>query len=236
MKISKSGILTLLCTGLVAISLEANAASYYGDQDYYPTFPIDTVESAYESVSVHYNDVSVENVYSNNQSSVVFSGHSQVSTAEAHDSSTINFTDYSRGTWVSGFNSSVVNVGNQEIEWLQMYDTSTTNIYGGMYSWINLFGESTANIFGGFTSSWFQVEEGAEVNVFGDYLEYRDGRVSGIASDGSFMNFELVGIDAMGYPTGNPVNVNLNPVPLPASVILFLSGILGILRFRSRQR
>jgi hypothetical protein len=232
---SKSGVLTFLCMVLAAISLESNAASYYGDQDYYPTFPIDTFNSTYDSVTVHYNDVSVGGLDSNNQSAVFFSGFSQVNTADAFDSSTINFTDYSRGTWVSGYNSSVVNASGQDIEWLQMYDTSTTNIYGGMYSWINLFGESTANIFGGFTTSWFQVEEGAQVNVFGEYLEYRDGRVFGMASDGSYFNFELIGIDATGYPTGNPVNVTLNPVPLPPSIFLFLSGMLGLFRFRSRH-
>ncbi|MEL0584240.1 MAG: hypothetical protein AAES65_05075 [Candidatus Thiodiazotropha sp. (ex. Lucinoma kazani)] len=220
MKNFKVLLLGTFIVSSLCFSLVSKAAIYDGNQEYTVSFAGDS------------------NAYITDSSTVNFVEFATLTYVDSDAQSTVNFTDYSRTAWMNAYDQSTVNaMSSGEIGWLQMYDSSTANIYSGNYSWINLFGNSTANIYGDFYTSIFQVGLDAQVNIFGQYLEYRDGRVFGQAANGNYFNFDLVIFDPTGNIQGYPTNVTLNSVPLPAPLVLFVSGLIVLLRsgFKKRQ-
>ncbi|MCU7893024.1 MAG: hypothetical protein KZQ78_16040 [Candidatus Thiodiazotropha sp. (ex Ustalcina ferruginea)] len=154
------------------------------------------------------------------------------------DTSTLNINNIHGASFINAYQQSTVNAYNADfIARLNMYDDSTANIYSGYYSWIQLFNNSTANLYSGIDTSWFLMAPDTQVNVFGRHVDYFNGRVTGMANDGSYYNIELRSIDNNGYILEDtfPTNVTLNSVPLPAPLILFLSGLVILSRLGRRK-
>ncbi len=173
-------------------------------------------------------------------STLNINNHTGASFIDAYDQSTVNADDAGHISWLNMHNGSSANISAGNISWLSMYDGSSANISGGDYSWIQLFDNSTANIFSGFTTSWFLVGSGAQVNIFGEQLNYANGRVTGLAANGDYYSFGLSAIDSNGsILSGNiPTNVTLNslPLPQPDTLLLFFIGLAFLVGFEMKNR
>jgi hypothetical protein len=151
---------------------------------------------------------------------------------DVYDTSTLNINNGVGASFIDAYEQSTINANEAgRISWLNMRDNSTANIYSGDYSWIRLFDNSTANLFGDMTTSWFLMEPDTQVNVFGSYLDYSNGRVTGMATDGGYYSIGLLAVDINGnFLEAFPTNVTLNSVPLPAPLVLFFSGLVVLAR------
>jgi hypothetical protein len=149
-----------------------------------------------------------------------------------YDTSTLNINNGNGASFINAYEQSTINANEAGIiSWLNMHDNSTANIYSGDYSWIQLFNNSTANLFGDIRTSWFLMEPDTQVNVFGRYLDYSNGRVTGMTSDGGHYSIDLLAVDIDGnILEAFPTNVTLNAVPLPAPLILFFTGLVVLAR------
>jgi hypothetical protein len=150
-----------------------------------------------------------------------------------YDTSTLNVNNNNTVNRLNAYEQSTVNVYNGSyIARLNMYDNSQANIYGGDYSLIQLFTNSTANLYGALSDVSFIVEPDAQVNVYGSYLDYTNGWVTGIATDGLNYSFKLQAVDINGsFINTAPTNVALFTVPIPTPLILFFSGLMVLARF-----
>ncbi|MET0070182.1 MAG: hypothetical protein ABW096_09070 [Candidatus Thiodiazotropha sp.] len=156
---------------------------------------------------------------------------------DVYDTSTLNINNFHGASFIDAYQQSTVNAYDAGmISWLNMRDNSTANIHSGIYSTVHLFDSSTANLYGGFDTDWFLVAPNAQVNVFGRYLDYFDGRLNGMAANGTYFSLDLVAVDNNGYILDSfPTNVTLNAVPIPAPLVLFISGLVVLARFGTKK-
>jgi hypothetical protein len=157
---------------------------------------------------------------------------------DLYDSSTLDIIHGNGVPFIDAYQQSTVNVykGAGVIDWLTMHDNSTANIYSGYYRSIQLLNNSTANIYSSFETYGFIMEPDTQLNIYGRHLDYSNGRVTGRTPDGAYYNFRLQAIDLSGNTLETfPTNVTLNAVPLPAPLILFLSGLVVLARLRTSK-
>lgn len=172
-------------------------------------------------------------------STLNINNHTGAAFIDAYDKSTVNADDAGSISWLNMHDGSSANISTGDISWLRLYDGSSANISGGDYSWIELFDNSTANIFSGFSTSWFLVGPDAQVNIFGEQLNYANGRVTGFAANGDHYSFGLSAIDSNGHILHNsPTNVTLSslPVPQPDALLLFFIGLAFLVGFEMKNR
>ncbi|MEW8688414.1 MAG: hypothetical protein AB2556_21590 [Candidatus Thiodiazotropha sp.] len=157
---------------------------------------------------------------------------------DVYDTSTLNINNFHGASFIDAYQQSTVNAYDAGmISWLNMRDNSIANIHSGIYSTVHLFDNSIANLYGGFDTDWFLVAPDAQVNVFGRRLDYIDGRLNGMAANGTYFSLELSAVDNNGYILDSfPTNVTLNAVPLPAPLVLFISGLVVLARLGNRKR
>ena len=145
---------------------------------------------------------------------------------ETYDTSALTMDSFSGSASVNAYNHSTINVSTiGSISHFTTHNNSTANIFDGNFSFINVLDNSQANVYGIGVTSWFVISSDAHLTVFGENLMYQNGHVSGIGSSGYHFGFDVKKADEFGrIIEGTPTNVTLSSVPLPASLLLFLSG------------
>lgn len=150
-------------------------------------------------------------IFTYDTSNLTITGFSGASHVNAHDQSTINLQAF------GGFSH------------FTTHDQATANIYGGNYSFFNVLGDSVVNIYDFGMTSWFLLGLDAQLNIFGEDVSYENGYVRGLSSTGYHYGFRVQNVDEYGMIlNGVATNVAINPVPVPAAVWLFGSGLIGL--------
>jgi len=152
---------------------------------------------------------------------------------DVYDTSILNMINYSGAAHVSAYDQSIVNIftsGN--ISHLTMYGSTTANIYDGNFSSINVYENSQINVYGLIDTSHFILDLNSQLTVYGVDLTYSDSFVHGFTAEGVPFGFNVSNIDGT---TGEilfdaPTNVTLTTIPLPTSIILFISGLLLLVK------
>jgi len=149
---------------------------------------------------------------------------------DTYDTSVLTMDSFSGSAHVNAYDQSTINVltsGN--ISHFTTHNNSTANIFDGYFSFINVLDTSQANVYGLTNTSWLSLGIDAHLTVFGENLMYNNGHVSGIGANGFYFGFDVFNVDEFGgMIEGNPTNVTLSAVPLPASIFLFLSGAFAL--------
>lgn len=155
---------------------------------------------------------------------------------DVYDTSILNMTNYSRAAHINAYDQSTVNVYDAgDISFLNMHNASTANIYSGNFSWVFLYDDSQANIYG-LNTSWFLLGLNSHATIYGQNLNYSNGHVSGMSLDGYYFGFDVLNIDAGGMILqGAPTNITLSAVPLPASLFLFISGLVFLFKYSHKK-
>lgn len=152
---------------------------------------------------------------------------------DVYDASILNMINYSGAAHVIAYDQSVVNIftsGN--ISHLTMYNSATANIYNGNFSSINVYENSQINVYGLIDTSHFILDLNSHLTVYGVDLTYSDSFVHGFTTEGVPFGFNVSNIDGT---TGEilfdaPTNVTLTTIPLPTSIVLFISGLLLLIK------
>jgi hypothetical protein len=212
MNLTKTTLKWAVCFCALVFSITANSSSVRGNQEH--TF----IE--YEAfISVY--DTSILNI----------TNDAGVAHLDAYDQSIVNIN--ASASHINAYDQSTVNVyGGGDISFLTMHNESTTNIYSGNFSWVTLNDNSQANIYG-LATSWFLLGLDSHATIYGHDLNYSNGRVSGKSLDGLFFDFDILNIDKDGLPLEGsiPTNITLKPVPLPAPLFLFISGLTFLFKY-----
>jgi len=153
----------------------------------------------------------------------------------AYDSSRVTASSGADIAWLYGYDNSTLNINiGSEVAWLYGYDNSTININGGDISWLLLYGNSEANISFLEDLSWLILNDDVQVNIFGSGFNYINRHLSGFWANGDAFSFwALDESDSTRGSIGQPDNIILHVVPVPASIYLFLIGV-GCLLIRRR--
>jgi hypothetical protein len=95
---------------------------------------------------------------------------------------------------------------------------------------LNAFGDSYTQITGGqlgyFNSGkGILLDDMASLDIFGTDLSFSDGLLAGVLLDGNSINLEIA------YSEDWSGSFNIQAVPLPGGLVMFISGLLGLFGF-----
>ena len=176
----------------------------------------------------------------------------------AHHNSTVNVVEGGKIANLTALDSSNLNISGGLVSWLNAYDSSNVNITGGDISWLYAHDSSNIDISGG-DISWLYANDSTEIEItsldslsylyaaddslvhlYGTDFLYQGGRLSGVWENGIGFSFWAGTKPGQWTPDGSSLPDNFilhsEPVPEPATMILFGTGLAGLIGIRSRSR
>lgn len=225
----------VLCSFSLTFNLSLNAASISGNQTYTLT-GYDPFIYVYDTSTLNMiNSAGAAHVYANNQSTVNVDIASDVGFLNMRNDSTAHIYN---GTvsWLNLYDNSQADIHKGTFSWLNLYGDSQANIYSGDFSWVQLYDNARINVYD-LSTSWFLLGLNSHATIYGQNLTYVNGQVSGLSLDGmNSFSFQVLNMDDSGsILRGIPTNITLSQVPLPAPLILFISGLLFLFKTGCRK-
>lgn len=112
-------------------------------------------------------------------------------------------------------------------------DYSEVSMNGGDIGWIRTYGDAHVSLSNG-SLSWLVITDNSSVDIYGYDFNYANEILSGRWSNGQLFSFTAVEAIDLSDPakrTTLPGNITLHAVPIPATLPLFASALLGLFGF-----